>query len=267
MKPSPRSSARRCAFHDSSVLVVASLHPPLPQAFTSSAALTETFLSVLCLLSSWIPSCPPSSRLPSSWTCAPSSQTFASSSQTSAPSSERNGYPGFEMPSACHPPSCLRPSSFPTSSGPSLENSPAQQRSRTRVSSSCEFTSLLWVPQQSKHQSRSICLLHPHRGRDLLESFYFTRAPQRINHGNHHQREHGRADHPTDHGRGDTLHHVCAGAGRPHDREQASDDRRDGHHHGPHPLRGAFHDRFIEVLARRHPVLAHASFEGLIEID
>jgi two-component system heavy metal sensor histidine kinase CusS len=70
---------------------------------------------------------------------------------------------------------------------------------------------------------------------------------QRIQRRNHRQRQHGRRHHAAHHRRGDAAHDLAAGAGAPHDRQQAGHDRHHGHHLRAHALDRAFHDRLVQV--------------------
>src|SRR5581483_5758801 len=64
--------------------------------------------------------------------------------------------------------------------------------------------------------------------------FLLRKAPFPPHHKNHRvnqQLKDSRSNHPTNHRRGDSLHHIRAalGGGRPHDRQQTKQDGADGH--------------------------------------
>src|SRR5439155_7079047 len=74
-------------------------------------------------------------------------------------------------------------------------------------------------------------------------------APEDVNHGVEQQLQDSRCDDATNHGRGDSLHHVRAAlrGGRPHDWEQAEQDCADGHDLRANALHCSFDHCSVQV--------------------
>src|SRR5690606_393829 len=76
--------------------------------------------------------------------------------------------------------------------------------------------------------------------------------------GIHHQHHEQSRDHPADHGRGDALHHIGAGAAGEQNRNQPHKQRQPGHQHGTDALAGTTLDDFGHVPAGIEPAFHFA---------
>src|SRR6266496_1599278 len=101
----------------------------------------------------------------------------------------------------------------------------------------------------------------------LIGQFAFT--PGNVNYREEQQFEKRGSNDSANHRRGNAFHYVGAGleCGRPHDRQEAKEDRADRHDLRSNPLHRAFHDRVVQIF---HGVYSAVSFElvpGMIEIE
>src|SRR5580765_125067 len=89
----------------------------------------------------------------------------------------------------------------------------------------------------------------------------------REDHGSHNQHMQQRADHASQHGGGERLHHFGSSACRPHDRQQTRHNRGYGHDLRTQTQKRTFHHRFTQSLYSESAHRDSLSLHGLFQID
>src|ERR1019366_3849557 len=100
-----------------------------------------------------------------------------------------------------------------------------------------------------------------------LPSRQFSFSQPSEDHGSHNQHMQQRADHASEYGRRERLHHFGPGARGPHNRYQTRNNGGHGHDFGTQTQQGTFHYRFAQSLYGKHSHSNSFSFHGLFQVD